>query len=263
MDILTDKQVLESVPPTGGLSFIEHLHAESTKNCQNTAGIFVVGVNHVLKKAMVFVPNCKMWSCETCSLRNARKWIARIINGVNILGGNWYMLTLTAHEKMRGTSASLKNLREGFTKFAERLRRKFGTSQYVKVWEMHKDKSLHLHFLINVNLPKKWTKDNARACGMGYEIDIHKVDNAGMVAGYIAKYTLKNAAYLADMPKNLRRIQCSLGFPKLPKIGGLDNDWTWYRLETSFGVFDMINPVYARGYEIIDSSKVELGQELD
>jgi Replication protein len=257
-EILADETVLVNCPPNGGLSFIEHLHADATQKCPNSDGKFIVGINHRLQKAMVFVPNCKQWSCPVCSLRNAKKWIARVINGINILGGDWYMLTLTSHEKMRGTQASLKNLREGFTKFAERMRRKYGTRQYVKVWELHQDKSLHLHFLIDCNLGKKWTKDNARACGMGYQIEIHKIDNAGMVAGYIAKYTLKNAANLPDMPKNLRRIQCSLKFPKLPKLGGLESDWLWVRLETEYGVFNTMQKVYERGYEMIGVDKVSI-----
>jgi len=251
IEILASKRGLFNVPPTGGLSFIEHLHADAAQRCPNTVGSYVVGVNHSLRKTVIFTPNCKRWSCEICSLKNTKKWIARVINGVNELGGKWYMLTLTSHEKMRGTSASLKCLRTGFTKFAERLRRKYGTRHYVKVWEFHEDKTFHLHFLIDCAMPKKWIKDNARACGMGYQVDMHQVDNAGMVAGYIAKYTLKNAANLENMPKNLRRIQCSLNFPKLPKLGGFDKDWTWVRCETEHGVFLNVQPVYERGYEVV------------
>jgi hypothetical protein len=245
---------------SGGLSFIEHLHAMSSEKCPNTDGIYVVGVNHSLRKTVIFTPNCKQWSCEVCSLKNTKKWIARVINGVNELGGDWYMLTLTSHEKMRGTSASLKCLREGFTKLNERMRRKYGSKNYVKVWEMHEDKTLHLHLLIDCKMPKKWIKDNARACGMGYQVDFHKVDNAGMVAGYIAKYTLKNAANLPDMPKNLRRIQCSLKFPKLPEIGGFDKSWTWVRCETEYGVFLNVQPVFLKGYEVI--GKIEGDSEV-
>jgi len=250
MNILLDEKTLVNVPPTGGLSFIEHLRANALEKCPKTVGMYVVGVNHQEKKAMIFTPNCKQWSCEVCSLKNAKRWIARIINGVNQLGGDWYMLTLTSHEHMRGTEKSLKCLRDGFSKLYDRMKRRFGSISYVKVWEMHEDKTLHLHFLINVKMPKKWLKDNARACGLGYQIDVHEIDNAGQVAGYVAKYTLKNAAFLPEMPKGLRRIQASLNFPKLPQINSFSKDWQWTRLETELGVFNIVNPVYLKGYDV-------------
>lgn len=247
-----------SVRPQVGLSFIEHLNACSENECPYTKHVYVFGWNHEVKKCFVFRPNCNQWSCEVCSLKNARKWIARVINGVNELGGDWWFLTLTAHAKMRGTELSLKNLRDGFSKLNARMRRKYGTRHYVKVWEMHKDKTLHLHLLVNGEVDARWLKDSAVACGLGYQVDSRPVDNAGQVAGYIAKYTLKNAAHLDDMPKNLRRIQTSLKFPKLPDRSRFSDDWQWSRHETTEGVFKSAQALLNRGYEIHDTTNFDM-----
>jgi len=178
-------------------------------------------------------PSCKTWACPTCAARNARRWIARIINGVNHMDGDWWMFTLTAHEKMRGQASSVKNLREGWKKLYWRARRKFGTASYCKVWEMHKDDTFHLHGLVDVNWGERWLKDNARQCGMGYQVDIHEVDNAGQVAGYIAKYFLKSESVQNDgnpFPKNLRRIEVSRDWLELPKLAEFDRfQWDVYQ----------------------------------
>ena len=213
-----------------GLSFIEQLQKMCEIECEKQNRPYLTGKNHTAGLAVLMRPPCKCWGCAGCCYRNARRWIARIINGCNKMdtANGWQMFTLTAHEKWR-KAASVKNLRQGWKKLYNRMRYEFGISSYVKVWEMHEDTTFHLHGLIDSVVSERWLKDNSRECGMGYEVEIHPVDNAGQVAGYIAKYFLKSEANVSEVtpfPKNLRRIEVSRNWLKLPKLGAeMEFDW--------------------------------------
>jgi hypothetical protein len=210
------------VSPRSGLNFIEQLQNFCLTECVKVNRPFLTGVSDMAKIAMLTRPNCKCWDCPSCAARNARRWIARVINHVNKADtvNGWFMFTVTAHEKWRGDASSVKNLRQGWKKLYNRMRYEFGVSQYTKVWEMHADKTFHLHGLIDSVMEERWLKDNARECGMGYQVDLHHVDNAGQVAGYICKYFLKSQSEIAEdrlYPRNLRRIEVSRNWLQLPQ----------------------------------------------
>jgi len=241
--------------PRSGLSFIEQLHAKSFEPCLRPPQNWLLGKDPLTKTVLLMQPSCKTWACPTCAARNARRWIARIINGVNHMDGDWWMFTLTAHEKMRGQKASVLNLREGWKKLYNRARRKFGTASYCKVWEMHGDGStFHLHGLVDTNWGERWLKDNARECGMGYQVDIHEVDNAGQVAGYIAKYFLKSESVANagnPFPKNLHRIEVSLNWLKLPQMAEFDR-FQWDVYQTVDGVKRGAAWLQKDGWRVVD-----------
>lgn len=170
------------------------------------------------------------------------------------------MFTLTAHEKWRGRDASVKNLRQGWKKLYNRIRRAFGTNHYVKVWEMHEDGSFHLHGMVDAQISKRWLKRNARQCGIGYQVEIHLVDNAGKVAGYIAKYFMKSE-FEQDkgepFPKHLRRIEVSRSWVKLPDLQA-DSDWKWIVNQTRDGQLNTAHFYRTElRFEIVDTIKVE------
>jgi len=202
---------------------------------------FLTGVDHFNEKAYLLRPPCKMWNCPSCAARNAKKWIARIIHHINHVDAEngWFMFTLTAHENADNEYKSVLNLRNGWKKLYNRMRDNFGISSYVKVWERHQDGRFHLHGLIdNAEIDRKWLKDNARECGMGYQVDFHEVDNAGQVAGYIAKYFMKSEqvteSISLDYPKGLRRIEVSRNWMKLPEIVA-ENELSWIINQTRDG----------------------------
>lgn len=215
----------------GGLSFLEQLQNLCLVDCERSDRPFLTGVAPKDKIAVLMRPNCKCWNCKPCAARNARRWIARVIDGVNKMDteNGWFMFTLTAHEKMRGQASSVKNLREGWKKLYNRIRYEYGVSKYCKVWEMHEDSTFHLHGLIDSVIVERWLKDNARECGMGYQVDIHQVDNAGQVAGYIAKYFLKSESNINEnrqFPRNLRRIEVSRAWTPFTALNAA-NDLIW------------------------------------
>lgn len=248
-----------SVSPEGGLSFIEQLQISSCLPCPKTNVPFLIGVNENAHLCLLTNASCKMWDCETCAYRNARIWVAKIINGCNRLGGTWSFLTLTANKNHR-KHATIQNIRAGWKKFYNRILAKMGKDSkdlyYAKVYEQHKDGSFHLHVLISVCFGKRWAKDNALECGMGYMADWHIVQNAGQVAGYIAKYTLKNATVArggVQWPKGLRRIETSHKWPILPKKLATSNvGWiVKFDRNAQLNTAQLYN---ARGFEIVDKA---------
>lgn len=229
---------LSVVPASPGLTLLEQLHANTSKKCERKGGTapLLMGVNRKDKTAFYVQADCKMWDCKVCGSRKASQWIARIIEGIKDYGGDWYFATITSHEKWRGQDASLKNLRQGWRKLYNRLLRRFGKFHYIKIFEHHADTSLHLHVLTDLTLPYqssqkvskktgqpidvfrcKLLKDLSRKCGMGYQCDYQPIVSAGLAVWYVVKYLSKSIGN-ADFPANVRRIQASHKWKKLPKL---------------------------------------------
>ncbi len=225
-------------PTKEGLSLLEHLHANVACKCTNIGGNAptLLVIDREKKKAVYFQADCKMWSCASCGARKASQWIARIIEAIKHYGGQWYFATITAHKNWRGTERSLINLRQGWRKLYNRLLRRFGRFHYIKIYEHHKDDSLHLHLLTDLALPYKYSwktskktglliqvyrckllKDLSAQCGMGFKTDYQPLESGGLAAWYVAKY-LGKSIDVSDFPVNLRRIQASHKFRKLPPI---------------------------------------------
>lgn len=227
----------------------------TSTNCQTENRPYLTGVGESERVVLLSKPPCKMWNCEHCAAKNAKRWIARIINHINKSDApdGWQMFTLTAHRKTRGEYKSVLNLRSGWKKLYNRVRYEFGVSEYVKVWERHKDDTFHLHGIVNnSDIDKKWLKVNAVSCGMGYQIDIHSVDNAGQVAGYIAKYFMKAQSVSSNpYPKGLRRIEVSRNWMKLPDLAA-DNQFRWLINSTREGQERVAQEFYKRGFDIVD-----------
>jgi hypothetical protein len=245
--------------PQSGLSFIEQLQIVANEKCSKDNRPYLTGVNVEHEKLIHIRANCKMWDCPSCSATNAKLWIAKIINGINKLGGEWSFLTLTAHRKQRKLK-SVSNIRDGWKKFYNRILSNFEKSAaniyYCKVWEQHSDGSFHLHILISILLGKRWAKNNAVAVGMGNQADWHKVENAGMVAGYVAKYTLKNA-YVArggiSWPKGLRRIETSRNWPILTRRE-TEEQWNWYYRQNRTAQIVLAEPYIESGFTVVDKT---------
>jgi len=261
MSIISEIEENESVfavCPRSGYTFLEQLQKLSLEPCKNLDKTpYLTGKNNEDKNAILLHATCHLWSCETCALRNARVWIARIIEGCNRLDGEWSLLTITAHRKWR-KSKSITNLRQGWKKLINRI--VYETKEddyplyYVRVWEQHKDGSFHLHVLINKIISTRWAKDASAECGMGNQADWRKVDNVGQAAGYVAKYTLKNASVTrggVEWPKGLRRIETSRNWPKLPEKYK-ENEYMWMINSSREGQLKTAEYLDFEGYKVID-----------
>jgi len=249
-----------AVCPRSGLSFIEQLQISSSKPCPKTNVPYLIGVNENDKISILTKASCKMWNCEPCAARIARTWIAKIINGTNRLGGEWSFLTVTAHRSFR-KEKSIGNIRNGWKKLYNRILEKASQEaedlHYAKVWEQQADGTFHLHLLVSVCYGTRWAKDNAASCGLGFMDEWHTVDNAGMVAGYVAKYTLKNAILERGgvaWPKGLRRIETSRQWPVLGKKEQI-SAMGWIVKFDRDSQLRTAQVYHMRGFDIVDTVK--------
>lgn len=204
----------KSESEANGLTFIEQLTALARVDCDALGVPFFFRTDEKKKHIEFAKGTCSMWSCETCGARNAKRWIARIIDGCNKLPAkNWYFATITAHKNWRGKYSSLANIRKNWHKLRKRMARITDAQGeqlfYVRVWEAHKDGSFHMHVVTNAPVSTRWLKDNSAECGLGYQAKIDEVVNAGQVAGYISKYMLKSMPNSTNYPKGARRIEVS------------------------------------------------------
>lgn len=225
--VKADELRVKSDAESGGLTFIEQLTELSELDCEAYEVPFFFRMDETEQKIEFRKGSCKMWSCKACGARNAKRWIARVIDGCNKLEAeHWYFATITAHRHWRGSVRSLENLRNNWQKLKQRLERltaKQGEKHfYVRVWEAHKDGSFHMHVITNAQVDTRWLKDNAAQCGLGYQAKIDEAVNAGQVAGYISKYMLKAMPNATHYPKGARRIEVSQSWVKWHEK---DTDW--------------------------------------
>jgi hypothetical protein len=236
-----------------GLTYLEQLTALAGI-CSAFNAPFIAKINDEKREIELARVPCGLWSCPECSVRNARRWIARIIDGINNLDAeNWYFATVTAHRKWRGLS-SLKNLRANWPKLRKRMSRATIAQNevlyYVRNWEKHKDGSFHTHIITNAPLSTRWLKDNAAQCGLGYQAKMDECLNAGQAAGYMAKYFVKqHGSTLHTYPKGARRVQASQNWIAwhVPEV----DSWRFVGNFATARVFAIFSE-RQRGYKVFD-----------
>lgn len=178
---------------------------------------------------------CKSWQCEYCAEKNRALWRSHLKKRIGHIGGSWWFITITAHERSRSKDTSLANLRAGLDKLLKRLRRVYGRIDYVRVYEVHQKGAFHAHLVVQglsqrvarmdlrngeiafrpfdtVPATRSWGIQTyfrrvAREVGMGYMVDVQAVDTIPQVVNYITKYMTKESQ--SFWVKGLRRIQAS------------------------------------------------------
>jgi len=186
------------------------------EDCPNQSVPILRAIDMPHGVVVFFRPRCKLWSCSVCGPINASRWAWRADSGVRQFkcAGRVEFITLTSHERLVA-GASLAVLPDAWKKLQERLRRA-AKGEYLIVPEVHKDGRVHLHGLFTHGLPKRWYKDNARACGMGYQVDVQEIRTLGGVSAYVTKYLTKSIIE-PQFAKGFRRVRTTRGWPKLPE----------------------------------------------
>lgn len=180
---------------------------------------------------------CKSWQCEYCAAKNRALWRSHLKKRIGRIGGSWWFVTITAHERLRTQELSLENLRRGIDLLLKRLRRVYGRIDYVRVYEVHQKGAFHAHLivqglsarvavLVSVSGNKEvyyrpaygyvwqrtwgirtWFRRAAREVGMGYMVDVQALETIPQVVNYVTKYMTKESQNFNV--KGLRRIQAS------------------------------------------------------
>jgi len=224
-----------------GLSLLAQVAAAKQRRCPNPNAPILFGTHKTENIVTVTKAPCKNWSCPVCGMKKTGQAVATLLNHVNTVGGQWYIMTLTAHENWHTPDASVKNFRANWDKLRKRIIRKTpdGQFSYFATWEHHEDGSFHKHLITNAKLPftaKKvdgkikytcqWLKDNARQCGLGFMADYQPIQNAGSAAHYVAKYLTKSMSSEKYWPEKMHRYHTSQDWTPLPDLAG-SSDFTW------------------------------------
>lgn len=255
LTIVTDNSDFENVlstffpvPQRGLDSLLEQVAANE---CKNPKTPILRGINHTRKIAVFFHPRCGMWSCPQCAQINQEIWTWRASLGgreLAIKHGNVDFLTLTSHEKL-DAAASVDVWPDAWDKLRKRAGRAAGKLEYFAVPERHKSGRLHVHAIVATQdeLPLRWWKNAARACGMGYQADLQEVIHEGGVGGYVGKYLAKTLQY-SNWKKGFRRVRTSQGWPKLPALPQ-EEGWNFETLPKDVSLYDALIVASDLGYE--------------
>lgn len=238
------------VPPQGGL-IVYRKSQQNSSFCIARNRPLLKAVNHAAKQAVLFRAGCGTWGCPYCGQKNAQKAVFNAVHGSEVLieqGAKIDFLTVTSHEKL-DAAASLAVLPLAWNKLNRRIKRAAHSCEYFAIPEQHKNGRWHLHAMISANLPKKWWKDNARACGLGYQSDVQEVHSLGGVAYYVAKYQTK-LLQQANLPKNFRRIRHSNGWPALPEPAPLIG-WQFFLVPRDIPENHEIDSYTHLGYTVV------------
>lgn len=227
---------------------------------------------------LVYRPRCRQWSCAYCAQKNMATWRWRVANEIadhanenGIVQNTWFFWTLTLlgymHDKSmspeENTVNSLQKWRETWDTLMKRIRRmvKPYTQKmvYMRVFESHKDGTLHVHMITNVapndiaprdDNPDVWNSAELQAhldeLELGYihdikpvvtDVNLHENGVSRNVSAYVTKYLTKEAQgtirqCLKDAGMGrIRVIQTSSKFWDKPDVDGADIDWAIGRID--------------------------------
>lgn len=218
--------------------------------CENFTG-YLIGTKS--GSAIRVRLRCKQWSCEYCAAINANQWQGHLLNTVDKMtksdGGwmRWYLLTVTADGQNRTAHGSAASLQAHWNVirqlFSDQTKKMGQRMSYVRVFESHKDGSMHLHAIVrSVALGNAWV-DSRRAAkayralqagksirpnefttrlkgytmsksGLGFMSEIVPIvaydgyNDVAVIAAYVVKYLTKECQSF-DLPKGARRIVTS------------------------------------------------------
>lgn len=253
-----------NTPPQGVcLVLIEQVFAPSleTLECSNPKRVYAFGWHKHENRLIVYRPDCKLWSCPECAIRNKKRWVARIAYGAAAMVGVGHTLTFftISHNEYQTADEMWTTFPANWNKLYARMKRAYPPLQYALVPELHKSGKPHFHVLTNFTPPPryqfagkmrnntrvkasggdylmwKWFKDVPRECGFGYMNDaqvIAEIDetiNQDVNAQEVN--TIRAAGYIAKylgknsaagaLPAGVRRIRVSNNFPDLPPLENL------------------------------------------
>jgi len=213
-----------------------------TGNCENHKKV-MLATNPTAKQAIYFYPRCKMWSCPHCAKKNAAMWAYRLRDNAASLVDSGYTLwfvTVTSHERLTNLAQTLWVWPQSWKKLQARVRYANIEFIYAAIPEQHvKGSRLHFHLITNVGweavqskktgdwYSKKW-RDNARACGLGYKIDVKPIEDVDEVISYVCKYMAKDLGK-NEWPDGFRRARLSRSWPKRKPVNL--PDWNFSTIE--------------------------------
>ena len=231
-------------------------------DCPNTKDMTIIGNNKTEKKAILFNPRCKSWSCDICCEELKENWIHQAARGSMILadeGAELQFVTLTS----RGSSTANKSIyyfKENWPKLRKRMATITNAWEpwsgyrwaYFLVPEKHKSGVLHCHLIAATHICAEsvW-KRHAHQTGFGYIIDVQEMITPLLAATYVSKYLHKGAG--AEVwPKGFRRVRHSQNWPIAH--AKKDESWEWMTIKNKDTVWFEKNALIDLGYNVVDQT---------
>lgn len=218
------------------------------EKCDAETRPFIVAEHPTKHKAYVYRPRCKLWSCPYCAEINRQEWVARAIYGaakLHYAGNSISFLTITSSPKLdaKGTENVFST---AWDKLRRRATRAAGGGEYFLVPERHADGRIHAHALETFTMGKRWWKDNAAQCGLGFMADEQPARHVAAVAAYGVKYLSKEFAQ-AEWPAGWHRVRTSRGWP-VPLEELKDPCWKYTVMQTETGAMKRLETLALCGY---------------
>lgn len=130
---------------------------------------------------------------------------------------------------------------------------------YLLVTEKHKKGGrIHAHFLTNAQMNERWYKDNARACGLGYEAKVEPIESDGKAAAYVSKYISKSLGG-QPLPRKFRRVRCTQNWTALAQLEAHQQagDFNWLVCNSHTSLWAAVEECQAEKRDMIDGSTGE------
>lgn len=179
-------------------------------------------------KALVTDADCDSWKCPECSERLAQRWALRAEIGARqylSAGKRVDFVTMTSHERLKTFEECDHVWRDAWNKLHARLKRQADVREYMLIPERHKDGRMHAHALWTFGVSRRWLKDNARACGLGYQADVKRVSEPHHAVRYVTKYVGKSLG--ENVPPHFRRVRVSAGWAEIPNPENEASGYDW------------------------------------
>jgi len=215
-------------------------------------------------RALVTDADCDSWKCPECSERLAVRWGLRAEIGARRLietGVALDFITLTSHEKLKTFEACEVAWRDAWHKLHHRLNKRSNVREYLLIPERHKDGRMHAHALWTFGVSRRWLKDNARACGLGYQADVKHVDEAYKAVRYVTKYIGKSLG--EGVPSHFRRVRISSGWAEISQPVSEASAYTWHYLGGNGALQSAYEECARARLTMIDVRTGEIFEDID
>jgi len=230
--------------------------------CINPLSPYIVGLSKTDRKAVVFKSDCDTWECEECQQKKRQKWIARAVLGlieITSIPQTSVFVTITTAEWYGEPAAAIATFPRAWNKLYGRLKRLTSDLRYLMTIEFGKKTShMHANFLTNATQNERWYKDNARACGLGFQAKVEPVESDGKAAAYVSKYIGKSLGG-QPLPPHFRRVRCSQNWTPLAQLElqQLSSDMDWLVCNSTVSLWAAVEQCQSEKRTMVDGSTGE------
>lgn len=180
---------------TAKLARAQEARYEANKSrVPDCARSFVTQINKDHTAIRIIPIRCRQWACPFCAPVKLRELQMKARRG-----HPQRHIVLTMRPRPGQTlPEQIKFIARSFNKLVERIRKLYGTFEYMRVLELHKTGHPHLHILCRSDyIPQRWLQQNWRAITGAWNVHISKVQSTMAAVHELTKYFAKTVANTA------------------------------------------------------------------